>query len=139
MTHRKYLLLATAFGEGGTGILALASPSIAQALLLGVDQVAPEASFFARIAGAALLALGVVCWFERSDKQRSGQRGLLVSVLIFDVAAAVILAYSGLFLRMAGIAFWPAVLLHVTLAVWCVVCIGDHRRAGDLPDSGPST
>jgi hypothetical protein len=43
--------------------------------------------------------------------------------LIYDVAAAVILAYTGWFLNLVGILLWPAVLLHAALAVWCGVCL----------------
>ena len=42
-------------------------------------------------------------------------------MLIYDVAAAALLAYAGLALSLVGIALWPAVVLHAALAVWCVV------------------
>jgi hypothetical protein len=132
--HRAYFLIVTAFGEGGTGLLLLASPSVPQALLLGVDQISPEASFFARIAGAALLFLGAACWSGRSDQHGSAQRGLLTSVLIYDVAAAVILVYTGLFANLVGIALWPAVVLHAALAIWCIVCLWDGPRAESSAD-----
>jgi hypothetical protein len=48
---------------------------------------------------------------------------LLIGVLTYDVGAAVILAYTGLFVNLVGIALWPAVVLHAALAVWCVVCL----------------
>jgi hypothetical protein len=64
----------------------------------------------------------------------ASQRGLLTGVLIYDLAAAAVLAYAGLFLDMAGLALWPAVALHAALAFWCVVCIWDWPRAGR---SGP--
>jgi hypothetical protein len=130
--HRAHLLIVTALGEGGTGVVLLAFPSLPLALLLGVDQASPETIFFARIAGAALLAIGIACWFGRSDKHGSAQRGLLTSVLIYDVAAAVILAYTGLFVNLVGIALWPAVLMHAALAVWCVVCLWDKPRDEDV-------
>jgi hypothetical protein len=129
MVQRKCLLIITALCEGGIGLLALVSPSIPQSLLLGVEQVSPEASFFARIAGAALLALGLACWFGRADDHSSGQPGLLTSVLTYDVAAAGILASAGVFLRLVGLALWPAVVLHTGLAIWCAVCLGEGFRA----------
>jgi hypothetical protein len=97
-------------------------------LLLGVDQASPETFICARVAGAALLAIGVACWLGRSDKQSSAHLGLLTGVLIYDVAAAVILAYTGLFLRLVGVALWPAVVLHTALAVWCVACLRTALR-----------
>jgi hypothetical protein len=126
--NRTYLLIATAFGEGGIGLLLLVWPPIPLALLLGVDHASPEVSFFARIAGAALLALGVACWLGRSVEHSAAQQGLLSGILIYDVAAAVILGYTGLFMSLAGIALWPAVVLHVALAVWCIVCLQARPR-----------
>jgi hypothetical protein len=123
LIHRAYLLIVTAFGEGGTGVLLLVWPSAPQALLLGVDQASPEAAFFARIAGAALLAIGVACWLARNDDGRPAQLGLLAGVLIYYVAAAAILAYAGLVLGMVGLALWPAVVLHAALAFWCIACL----------------
>jgi hypothetical protein len=100
----------------------LAFPSIPMALLLGVQQGSPETPFFARIAGAALLAIGITCWLARNGKPGSAQPGLLTGVLTYDVAAVLILAYTGLSLSPVGIALWPAVLAHAALALWCVAC-----------------
>jgi hypothetical protein len=121
--NRTHLLLVTALGEGGTGLLLLVSPPIPQALLLGTDQASPEATFFARIAGAALLAIGVGCWLGRSDSLGPSRRGLIAGALVYDAVVAALLAYAGLVLNLIGIALWPAVVLHAALAVWCVVCL----------------
>jgi hypothetical protein len=118
--HRTYLLLVTALGEGAIGVALLVLPSVPLRLLLGVDGASPEAFFCARIAGAALLALGVVCWLGRNDPDRPAQQGLLLGVLIYDLAAAAILASTGWFSSLVGIALWPAAVLHVGLAAWCV-------------------
>ena len=123
--HRTSLLIVTALSEGGTGLFLVIWPPVPLALLLGVKQPSPEALPCARVAGAALVALGVTCWFGRFDKRSPTQFGLLTGVLTYDVAAAVILAYTGLFMKLLGIALWPAVLVHAALAVWCVVCFWD--------------
>ncbi len=127
---RTYLLSVTALGEGGIGFLLLAWPPVPMVLLLGVDQASSEVAFFARIAGAALVALGVACWMGRND--HPAPDGLLLSVLSYDVAATAILGYTGWFLGLVGIALWPAVVLHAVLAVWCVGCFwakprGEHK------------
>jgi hypothetical protein len=119
----KYLLIVTAVAEGGTGLLLLVFPSLPVSLLLGIEQASPEVTVVARIAGAGLLALGIACWAGRNVADRSVQKGLLLGVLIYDVAAAAILAYSGSVQDLAGIALWPAALLHVALAMWCVLCL----------------
>jgi hypothetical protein len=135
--RRTYLLIVTALGEGGTGLLLLVAPSVPLALLLGDDQASRETALVARVAGAALLALGVACWVGRFDKRSPTHFGLLTGVLAYDVAAAVLLAYAGLFLKLLGVALWPAILVHASLAVWCVLCLRGEPRpedAGTGPD-----
>jgi hypothetical protein len=72
--HRTGLLIVTVFAEAGTGLLLLFLPSILFSLLLGVSEAAPEAVLIARVAGAALLSIGVTCWLGRSDKQESASQ-----------------------------------------------------------------
>src|SRR5678815_522435 len=100
--HRTYLLIVTSITEGGTGLLLLLLPSVPLALLLGIDHAAIEAAVIARVAGGALIALSIACWYGRSDSGPS-QRGILLGVLIYDVSAATILVYAGLTLNFAGI------------------------------------
>jgi hypothetical protein len=121
--HRAYLLIVTGVGEAGTGLLLLILPSVPLALLLGVEDAARESIFVARLFGAALLAIGVACWLGRSDTSSRAQLGLIGGVLVYDAAAAMLLAYARLYLSLAGIALWPAVVVHVVLAAWCVVCL----------------
>jgi hypothetical protein len=121
--HRAYLLLATAFLEVGAGLSLLVVPSIPLVLLLGVSEATPETLLIGRVAGAALLAIGVFCWMARGERQGRAYVGLLAGVFIYDVAAAALLGYAGLILNMAGILLWPAVVLHTALAVWCLICL----------------
>jgi hypothetical protein len=121
--HRTWLLMVTALLEVATGLLLLFLPSIPLALLLDVSSAAPEAVFIARIFGAALLAIGVASYLARNDRNGPAQLGVLTGVLIYDAAAAILLAYAGLVLKMVGIALWPAVGLHTALALWCLWCL----------------
>jgi hypothetical protein len=129
--HRRYFLIVTALAEGGTGLLLVVWPPLPLALLLGVEQSSPEALFAARIAAAALLAIGVACWLERGDKPGPAPPGLIAGVLVYDVGAAVVLAYTGLFAGLVGVALWPAAVLHVALAVWCAACLRAKARGGE--------
>lgn len=104
----------------------LALPSVPIDMLLGD---APSASFIGRLTGAALLAIGLSSWVARNDSGSPAQTGLLVSVVTYDVAAAALLAYGGLFLGLTGIALWPAVVVHAAMAVWGVVCLATNRKA----------
>jgi hypothetical protein len=121
--HRWYFLSVTAAGEGATGLALLAAPALPLRLLLGVTEVAPEATLLARVAGAALLALGVASGLGRAVGSGSAQTGLLVGLLIYDVAAAVLLGHAGLVSGTVGPALWPAVGVHTVMSVWCVYCL----------------
>jgi hypothetical protein len=132
--HQTYLLIVTALGEGATGLFLLAWPPLPLRLLLGIDAAA-ETLAVARIAGAALLALSLACWPRRADAP-APPRGLLIGVLIYDVAAAAILAYTGWFLQLVGIALWPAVVAHALLAAWCAACLVDRSGGGTPASTG---
>jgi hypothetical protein len=119
----RSLLAVTAFGEGGIGLLLLALPSVPRALLHGTNRASSEATFFARIAGAALLAIAIACWLARTDTNSRTSFGMIAAICFYDVAASLLLTYAGLFLKLAGIALWPAVALHAALATWCAVCL----------------
>ncbi len=123
----KPLLTLTAVAEAVTGLVLLAYPPIVVRLLFGAD-ISGVGVVISRIAGAALLAIGVACWLARNDPGRPAQLGLLTGVLIYDTAAAVLLAYAGLFLDMAGIALWPVVVFHAALAFWCAKGIARARK-----------
>jgi hypothetical protein len=127
--YRVNVLTVTAFLELGTGLMLLLVPAIPLALLLGVREAAPETLLVARVAGAALLALGVASWLARDGEQSAAKRGLLIALGIYDVAAAALLAYAGLSLGMVGMVLWPAVAIHAGLAVWCVASLRTRQSS----------
>ena len=79
-SNRKPLLLLTAAIETGAGLCLLLVPALSFALLLGLDNSAVETNFVGRIAGAALLALGVSSWMLRGDTAGAAQRGFLTGM-----------------------------------------------------------
>jgi hypothetical protein len=115
--------IVTAVVEVGAGVCLLVLPAVAFELLLGVSQAAPETTWVGRLTGSALLALGVASWLGRNAGQNPARHGLLMSLLIYNGSAVTLLAYAGLGLSMAGIALWPAVVLHSGMASWCVACL----------------
>jgi hypothetical protein len=136
MDNRTHLLIVTALGEGGTGLLLLAWPAIPRLLLLGGGEMSPDGAFTGRVAGAALVALAIACWLGRADRPCRTQEGLLWGLLTYDLAAAAILAGTGASTDQVGIALWPAVLLHAGLAGWCVGCLR-ARPSGPPASSHP--
>jgi hypothetical protein len=116
------LLTLTALIEGATGLALIAVPAIVVRLLLGAE-ISGASIPLGRVAGAALLALGVACWLARDDTQSRAARGLFVAMLIYNIAATAVLAFAGIGLGLHGMVLWPAVVLHAAMAVWCVVCL----------------
>jgi hypothetical protein len=132
------LLIVTAITETGTGLALLFLPAVPIALFLGSSWATAEANFVGRIAGAALLAIGVASWLARSDARGPAAHGLGVGILIYDGTAAALLAYAGLAEGASGILLWPVVALHAALAVWCVPVLWAGRgRTVPAPTSRP--
>ena len=119
----KTLLSVTALLEAATGFALAASPSLLVSLLIGSPLDARSGSLVGRLAGVALLTLGLVCWLARNDQQSSVTAGPVVAMLFYNVAVATLLAYARLGLGLFGIAQWPTVALHAALALWCIACL----------------
>ena len=115
-------LTLTAIIEAATGLALIALPAIVVRLLLGAE-ISGASIPLGRVAGAALLALGVACWLARNDRQSRTARGLVVAMLVYNIVATAVLAFAGIGLGLHGVALWPAVLLHAVMAIWCIVCL----------------
>ncbi len=102
---KKSLILA-AVAEIATGVALLTVPSLVGRLLLG-EELAGVAIPVARVAGIALISLGVACWPGPP----------LVGMLIYNAAVMLYLAYVGFAGGFTGILLWPAVILHAILTV----------------------
>lgn len=119
----RQLLIVTAVIEVSTGLALLVSPSLTVSILIGAPFEMPADSVVGRVAGAALLALGYACWRARDDGLSSSTRGLVSAILIYNLLVAFLLAYAGTSLRLFGIALWPAVGLHLVMAIWCLAIV----------------
>ena len=132
--HGTRFLLVTAIGEGLMGLFLLLLPALPLTLLLGMETPNPETLVFARVGGAALVAIGAISGLARTDDGSAALRAVLFGILVYDVAVAAVLAYAGTALQLVGILLWPAVLAHAALAVWCVV--GLHLAAQPMRAAG---
>lgn len=119
----KPLFIVTAVIEIAVGLALLASPALTASILIGAPFDTPADSVVGRVAGAALLALGLACWRARQDPQSRAATGVIWAMLLYNVAAVVVLAYAGIGLRLSGIGLWPALALHAMMAVWCLACL----------------
>jgi hypothetical protein len=127
-SRRKLFLLVTAIVEAGTGLCLLFLPAVLFVVLLGIEHATADAIFVGRLAGAALLAIGIASWIANADTRTPAQLGLLTGILIYDALAAMLLAFAGSILKMNGVLLWPAVAIHTILAVWCLFCLQKTGR-----------
>ena len=98
------VLVFVASAEAATGVALLLVPSIVGRLLLG-EELTSVAIPVARVAGIALIALGIACWPGTP----------LIGMVIYSAAVTLYLAYLGLAGGLTGILLWPAVVLHAIL------------------------
>lgn len=125
----KNLLTLTALLEAATGVALMVAPAPLVLLLIGLPLDTTGGLIVARIAGAALLALGIACWLARNDARSQAARGIVTAMLLYNVAAVTVLVDAGLGLKLTAIGLWPAVALHAALACWCVACLRGPRQA----------
>jgi hypothetical protein len=99
--------------EAVTGLVLVISPSLLAWLLLGAD-LSASGEAVGRVAGFALLALGLACWpATRPVPKSAAVRGLLA----YNVLAALFFLYLGVRGEFRGVLLWPAVALHGVLAI----------------------
>jgi hypothetical protein len=102
----KKVLVVAVIAEAVTGLALMVMPSLLGRLLLG-EELAGVAIPVARVAGIALIALGLACWPGPP----------LVGMLIYSAAVTVYLACLGFAGGFAGAFLWPAVALHAVLSI----------------------
>jgi hypothetical protein len=127
----KPLFSVTAVFEAGTGLALLVSPALVASVLIGAPFGTLADSVVGRVAGAALLALGLACWLARDDGPSRAAAGLIGSMLFYNVATIVVLAFAGLGWRLIGVGLWPAVVLHALMAVWCLACLRESLNRSE--------
>ncbi len=122
-TKVSLLLLVTGVVEVAVGIGLLLAPGVVLAGLLGIEQAPTETVFVGRITGTAVLGIGLASWLMRNDASQATQRSLITGIMVYTIAAAVLLVYAGVSTSMVGIMLWPGAIFHTALAVWCFACL----------------
>ena len=84
--------------EVATGLALLFVPSLVGQLLFGTE-LTGMAMTVARVAGIALIALGVACWPGTP----------LIGMLTYSASVTLYLAYAGFAHEATGMMLWPAV------------------------------
>jgi hypothetical protein len=114
----KTLLTAKCVVEVLAGLALALLPTLSASLLLGSQANVPVGTVIARIAGSALLTLGIACWLARHDSQSRAASGLLMALLFYDTAVVGTLLYARFGMGLFAIGLWPAVALHSGLGLW---------------------
>jgi len=102
----KKLLIFTGVAEAATGLALMVVPVLVGRLLLG-NELTGVSVVVARVAGIALLALGVGCW--------PGPASL--GMLTYNAIGTVYFAHLALGGQWAGPLLWPVVGLHAVLTI----------------------
>ena len=100
----KKLLTLAAIGETATGLALLIVPSLVVRLLFDAE-ILGVGVVMSRLAGIALIGLGVACWPGPP----------LIGMLTYSVLAMLCLTYIGVRGEWIGPLLWPAVVLHAVL------------------------
>ena len=125
------VLAIAAIGEAATGLILSLHPPLVVRLLFGAD-IAGAGIVMCRIAGLALIGLGVACWTGK-ESSLSALRGMTS----YSALATLYLGYVGIEGQWIGQLLWPAVAGHALLtlllgAAWHAA----RTEAGRAPDGG---
>ena len=113
MAGRKLYIFAAAV-ETATGLALIIYPPIVTELLLG-EGVSGTGLALGRVAGFALLSLGLACWPSRVEV--GGKTLSLRAMLTYNLLITVYLLVLGAGGESTGKLLWPAVVLHGALTL----------------------
>jgi len=113
-TTTKRLLGLTASLEAVTGLALMIEPAIVSRLLLGTG-VSGVGLALGRVAGFALVSLGLACW--PSPDAPGGVSAALRGMLAYNPLAAIYLLYLGIVAEETGVLLWPAMVIHAVLTL----------------------
>jgi hypothetical protein len=107
------LLSVAAAIEAAIGLALIIFPQAISSLLLGAD-LAGTGIAVGRVAGIALLSLGLACWMSRKDANKTAA---LAAMLTYNLLVAAYLMYLGFGGELVGVLLWPVIALHAVLSL----------------------
>jgi len=123
------LLAVTTLLEFALGTALLVAPKWAAHGLTGAPHTSDEMAAVLRLAGGAVLAIGLCCGLgllSESGSSRGRPLDLVPGLVVYYGCAVAILA-DAIMRRVQAPLLWPAMLVHAALLVWCVVCLASER------------
>jgi hypothetical protein len=123
MTTRTLVAVCSSI-EAATGLALITVPGLVVRILLGAD-LFDGGIAVSRLAGVALLTLGVACWPSKNDVTAQ----ITWALFTYNLLAAIYLSY----LRVGGGFFsyllWPVCVLHALLAILLARQLSRHFQA----------
>ena len=108
-----WLLSLAAAIEAVTGVALVILPQAVASLLLGAELTGAGIAV-ARVAGIALLSLGLLCWMSR---QNADKTAVLTAMLAYNLLVTAYLMYLGFDGNLVGRLLWPAIGIHAVLTL----------------------
>ena len=108
-----WLLSLAAAIEAATGAALIIVPQAVASLLFGADLDGAGIAV-GRVAGIALLSLGLLCWLSRQDANNGA---VLAAMLAYNLLVTAYLVYLGFDGNLVGRLLWPAVGIHAVLTL----------------------
>jgi hypothetical protein len=126
MRMQRLLLAIAAVVEILAGLGLILVPDATMQFLFGGR---PEGvgMMMGRVAGVALLALGVACWGARGDSGGEARVGTVRAITLYNAGAGALLVLFAVTGQAGGLGVWSAALLHLALAAGF---LASQRRRG---------
>jgi hypothetical protein len=119
----KKLLEVSAIIEIATGIVLLVVPVLLASILLGSALDTAGGLAVARVAGVAIVSLGLACWFGSRDAHSRACLGIIAAMLVYNLGIVVLFVSLHYGAGMTGMGLLPVSALHAAMAVWCITCL----------------
>ena len=126
MRMQRILLAIAAAVETLTGLVLIPAPDATIRLLLG-RQPDGVGLMIGRVAGVAVLAVGVACWGARADSGGAARVGTVGAITLYNAGAGLLLVRFALTGQASGPVVWSAGLFHLALAAGF---LASQRRLG---------
>lgn len=117
--------------EGLVGLALFILPAVTVSNLLNTPLDTPGGLVGTRLAGAAIIGLAIACWQSR-NLEKSAAKAIVSAMFFYNIAAALVLAYSGIRLGLQSVFIWPIMVVHGALAIGCGVSIWLAMRKPEI-------
>lgn len=121
---RSVLGVAAAI-EAVTGLFTILFPRALIRLLFDADVVG-AGIVIGRVAGIALISLGLGCWMGR---QEASGGWALAAMLIYNALVTIYFALVGFGTEFVGVLLWPAMALHAVLTALLAHSLIEIRKS----------